>query len=200
MARYDGASFIDPEVLQKLKKKYGEPAYQRGLSANRMIERVQAESITVQLKEVNRFYNQFRYTTDIEMWNKKDYWATPFEFLGRSGGDCEDYVISKYFALRALGVSDDKLYLTYVKAVKQNAAHMVLSYFETPQSVPLVLDNYNPQILEADERTDLLPIYSFNANSLFLAKSAGLGKALPSDKVKNSRWDQLLLDFAGKKL
>jgi predicted transglutaminase-like cysteine proteinase len=199
-ARYDGAPFVDFNDLQQLNDKYGEPAYQRGLAVNRMIERVQAESITVQLNEVNHFYNQFGYVSDIELWKKEDYWATPLEFLGRGGGDCEDYVFSKYFVLRALGVGDEHLYITYVKALKQNVAHMVLSYFDTPESIPLILDNYNPRILKADKRIDLLPIYSFNANSLFLAKAAGLGKALPSDKIKNRRWDQLLLDYAEKKL
>ena len=43
------------------------------------------------------------------------------------------------------------------------------------------------------------PIYSFNADSLFLSNpSAGLGKALPTDKIKNSKWDKLLSDIKGK--
>ena len=46
-------------------------------------------------------------------------------------------MIAKYFTLRYLGIADDRLYLTYVKALKQNVAHMVLSYFETPQGIPL---------------------------------------------------------------
>ena len=31
--------------------------------------------------------------------------------------DCEDFAIAKYFSLRHLGVSSDKLRITYVKAV-----------------------------------------------------------------------------------
>jgi len=98
--------------------------------------------------------------------------------------------------LRALGVKDEQLYLTYVKATRENVAHMVLSYFETPQGIPLVLDNYELRIMSADKRTDLLPVYSFNAKSLFLTNaSAGLGRALPTDKVKNSKWEQLLTNI-----
>ena len=156
--------------------------------------------IRTQLREINRFYNQFEYREDHEHWGEADYWATPGEFLGTHRGDCEDFVIAKYFSLRKLGRPDDRLYLTYVKALNENVAHMVLSYFETPGSIPLILDNYNPQILSADKRLDLLPVYSFNAKSLFLTNtSAGLGKSLPANKIKNSKWQQLLQEVQQEK-
>lgn len=186
-------TFADDEMLNRLRKEYNEQARQRGMALNILLERLQNKDTRQQLTEVNDFFNQFRYREDIAQWGVEDYWATPEEFIGVYTGDCEDYVISKYFALRTLGIADEKLYLTYVKAVKENIAHMVLSYFETPQSIPLILDNYNPRILSADKRTDLLPVYSFNARSLFLTNSsAGLGKSLPSSKIKNSKWDKLL--------
>lgn len=180
-------------MLDQLKIHYSEQAYQRGLAANRLIRELADRDILTQLREVNRFYNQFEYREDHEHWGEQDYWATPGEFLGTHRGDCEDFVIAKYFSLRKLGIPDDRLYLTYVKALNHNVAHMVLSYFETPGSVPLILDNYNPLIMTADKRRDLLPVYSFNAKSLFLTNaSAGLGKSLPTNKIKNSKWEQLL--------
>ena len=194
------AQFVADEILARLNQKYGEPAYYRGVAVNRLIEEFKEADEATKLKEVNRFFNQFRYASDTKVWGVADYWATPFEFLGHSQGDCEDFVISKFFVLRALGVESDKLYLTYVKSLKHNAAHMVLSYFETPTSVPLVLDNYNPYILPASQRTDLVPVYSFNAESLFLAKSAGLGQSLPTDKIQNSQWETLLENYKRNKL
>ncbi len=114
-------------------------------------------------------------------------------FSAGKGGDCEDFVVGKYFTLRALGIEDKHLFLTYVKAIKQNVAHMVLTYHSEPGSIPLVLDNYNPVILPASARLDLVPVYSFNAESLFLSNpSAGLDQSLPTDKIKNSKWDALL--------
>ncbi len=187
-------------MLTRLQNNYSQQARRRGVALNNLLQELQGQSIENQLKEVNRFFNQFSYRRDIDVWGKEDYWATPEEFLGTQFGDCEDFVISKYFALRNLGVADSHLYLTYVKAIKQNAAHMVLSYFETPASIPLILDNYNPKILKGNERTDLLPVYSFNARSLFLTNaSAGLGKSLPTDKIKNSKWKKLLADIRKEK-
>jgi len=123
------------------------------------------------LRLVNDFMNQTPFLSDREHWGKEDYWATPIEFLSTNGGDCEDYSIAKYFTLRALGVPDDKLRITYVKElVIYNEAHMVLAYFPTPDSEPLVLDNINKTIQPASNRTDLLPVYSFNGSGLWLAK------------------------------
>lgn len=142
------------------------------------------------LQLVNDFMNQMRFISDREHWGKEDYWATPVEFLSTNGGDCEDYSIAKYFTLRALGVADEKLRITYVKELVQyNEAHMVLAYFPDPDSEPLVLDNINKRILPASARTDLLPVYSFNGSGLWLAKEqTGRGQSVGgSDRIGHWR-------------
>jgi len=193
-------TFVDEKMIQRLNQQYSIQARQRGVNLKALLHQLEGKEVNKQLVEVNRFFNQFKYKDDMSLWGQKDYWATPEEFLGVNSGDCEDYVIAKYFALRSLGVPDKHLYLTYVKALRQNVAHMVLSYFPTPQSIPLILDNYNPKILRADKRRDLLPIYSFNAQSLFLSNaSAGLGRSLPTDKIKNSKWKKLLANMKRSK-
>jgi predicted transglutaminase-like cysteine proteinase len=142
------------------------------------------------LRVVNDFMNETRFVSDREHWGKEDYWATPIEFLSTNGGDCEDYSIAKYFTLRALGVPDDKLRITYVKElVIYNEAHMVLAYFPTPESEPLVLDNINKTIQPASNRNDLLPVYSFNGSGLWLAKEqTGRGQSVGgSDRIGHWR-------------
>lgn len=193
-------SFVDEKMLERLSSKYDVSAKQRGIILNKLLGDLKNKKSDVKLREVNRFFNQFKYKIDMKLWGKKDYWSTPEEFIGKNGGDCEDFVIAKYFALREIGIPDKKLYLTYVRALKLNAAHMVLSYFETPNSMPLILDNYNPRILPANSRKDLLPVYSFNAESLFLSNSsAGLGRSLPTDKIKSSKWKTLLSNLKRSK-
>ena len=189
----NAVQFADEEMLQRLTRQYDPEAGRRGEALNALMAELTGQETKKKLIEVNRFFNQFSYRDDMKLWGREDYWATPEEFIGKNGGDCEDYVVAKYFVLRSLGVGDERLYLTYVKAVKENRAHMVLSYFETPKSTPLILDNYNPRILPADKRRDLLPVYSFNAKSLFLTNaSAGLGQSLPTDRIKNNKWQTLL--------
>ncbi len=142
------------------------------------------------LTRVNRFFNQLNFVDDISLWGHKDYWATPLEFLGANGGDCEDFSIAKYFSLLSLGIDESKMRITYVKALSLNQYHMVLAYYPTPQSVPLILDNINGKILTADKRKDLLPIYSFNGESLWLSKAKGQGK-LAGKSSRLSSWNKL---------
>jgi len=192
--------FITADMSSRLLSDYSQQAVNRGKALNQLIKKLKDKSVQTKLREVNRFFNQFIYVEDIDQWGKKDYWATPEEFIGTQRGDCEDFVVAKYFVLRKLGIADKKLYLTYVKHIKKNVAHMVLSYFKKPSSNPQILDNYNPKILRGSERTDLLPVYSFNASKLFLTNSsAGLGKSLPTDKIKNSKWEKLLADIRNDK-
>ena len=90
-----------------------------------------------------------------------------------------------------MGVDEDKLNLTYVKALKLNQAHMVLTYFATPEAEPLVLDNLNPDILPASTRNDLMPVFSFNGRGLWLAKERSRGTMVgSSDGYK--QWMDLL--------
>ena len=143
------------------------------------------------LKVVNLFFNkQVRYVEDIDLWREVDYWETPIEALWKGAGDCEDYAIAKYFSLRHLGVSSDKLRITYVKALRQNRAHMVLTYYATPDAMPLVLDSLIDPIQPASQRTDLLPVYSFNAEGLYLPGAKGNKKV--GDTKRLSRWQDVL--------
>ncbi|VVP99903.1 hypothetical protein PS918_04071 [Pseudomonas fluorescens] len=144
-----------------------------------------------QLNRVNRFFNQrMRYVEDIDLWHQDDYWETPIEALWKGAGDCEDYAIAKYFSLRHLGVASDKLRITYVKALRLNRAHMVLTYYASPDAMPLVLDSLIDPIQPASQRTDLLPVYAFNAEGLWLPGAKGNQKV--GDTKRLSRWQDLL--------
>lgn len=168
---------------------YGERAGKRVATWRREMARYHALSEREQLTEVNRFFNQLYFVNDDVLWGKNDYWATPLEFLGSNAGDCEDFTIAKYFSLLELGVSDKKLRLVYVKAIELNQFHMVLAYYQTPSAQPLILDNINPQIKPASQRRDLLPIYSFNGQHLWLMKSKN--GELAGNSSRLSLWNDL---------
>lgn len=125
-----------------------------------------------QLERVNHFINRsVSFVSDQQAWGADDYWATPAQTLRLGQGDCEDFAIAKYFSLVRMGVPSEKLRLTFVKALNQNQAHMVLAYYPSASEQPLILDNLDPRIRPASERGDLLPVYSFNNRGVFLAKS-----------------------------
>jgi hypothetical protein len=67
---------------------------------------------------------------------------------------------------------------------------MVVSYYETPSSVPLILDNIDSRIKPASQRTDLVPIYSFNGKQLWLNKEKGQGE-LAGSSARLKQWTNL---------
>ena len=112
--------------------------------------------------------------------------------FSKGAGDCEDYSIAKYLSLRALNIPADKLRLVYVKAriggAQSNVtqAHMVVAYYPAPDAEPLILDNLLTTILPASERPDLIPVFSFNASSVWV------GNTVRSGAERLTRWQDLL--------
>lgn len=158
-----------------------------------MLATAAPEAESRKLRQVNDFWNTaVRGGEDSNIWGQTDYWATPLETLGKRWGDCEDFVIGKYFSLVHLGVPADKLRLVYVRArlggmgSNQSIAHMVLGYYETPNSDPLVLDNLVGSVVPASQRRDLTPVFSFNAQGIYVAGAA------PASVERISRWRGLL--------
>lgn len=140
------------------------------------------------LKIINNFYNnQVRYGSDINIWEKVDYWATPFESLNQGGGDCEDYAIGKYFSLKKMGVKVSKLRLVYVRYYDgyDSIAHMVLTYTKE-NGIILILDNLDKEIKESKDRKDLTPIFSFNDDGLY--EQVGIQKI----NTNLNKWNDLL--------
>lgn len=185
---------ISEAIILKAQKKYGKYVRNRYEALNSKLRELQNSSDEAKLEEVNNFFNKVSFIDDMKIWNQKDYWATPLEFLGKDKGDCEDFVIAKYFYLRNLGIDSKKLYFSYVKSTRFKETHMVLSYFETPDSIPLILDNINFKIFPANQRKDLTPIYNFNGESLYHTNKQGQN----AQKVYKI-WDKAIQERAHKK-
>lgn len=167
----------------------------RGWAA--ILETPHGTPVRARLEATNDFFNTLAFVSDTVHWGRADYWATPLEFLRTAAGDCEDFAIAKYFTLIALGVPESRLKLTYVKALRLNQAHMVLTYYASPKAEPLVLDNLEAVILPASQRRDLKPVYSFNGTGLWLATQRGGADEALGKPTRLSRWQDLLARLAG---
>ena len=180
-----------PQVYARIDSIYGTEASEDVAKWRQLVAELQSEDLDEKLYEINRFFNRFDFVDDLVHWQQKDYWATPIEFISTGAGDCEDYTIAKYFSLIELGVPEQQLRLMYVTALELRQPHMVLAYYETPTSIPLVLDNINRRILPANKRRDLSPIYSFNGNGLWAAKAMGTGRKLRGSGPMKM-WDDMV--------
>lgn len=122
-------------------------------------------SLKVMAENVNAFVNKTRYVTDSRNWGQSDYWATPVEFLQR-GGDCEDYAVAKYVALRSLGVPEDRMRIAVVQDTQKNIPHAVLVVYA--ESGVYVLDNQSENMLSGESGNRYRPIYSINRQAWWL--------------------------------
>lgn len=123
------------------------------------------------LQEIFDSTKDARYIADTYNYNKFwkkpdeffDYWAAPYEFKQKGGGDCEDYVISWYYEARFQGFSPDKLniWVGYIPG-KNNLQHAVLAIeFE---GVEYIFDNYKNDIIPAKDymQKEFKLMYRFN--------------------------------------
>jgi predicted transglutaminase-like cysteine proteinase len=98
----------------------------------------------VRLNFVNqRVNNAIRYTSDMTQWGTPDEWSAPLA-AGKGSfetgmGDCEDYAIAKYVALRTAGFPADRLRVLLVRDNIAQLDHAVLAANEDDHWY--VLDN-----------------------------------------------------------
>ena len=141
-----------------------------------------------QLQAVNRFLNDWRYKPDDQNYGQRDYWATPLEFLRRSG-DCEDYAIAKYVTLRQLGFAPEQLRLVVVQDVVRDLAHAVLAVYLDEQVY--ILDNLTKAVLPQERIGQYVPYYSINEDNPLgpraAGRGAGVGAAAADDAERRGR-------------
>jgi predicted transglutaminase-like cysteine proteinase len=183
---------LTEKVIASAEAKYGRDARRRLAAWTSMVAGSKNKTEAEKLKLANNLFNRVLNVPDMDNWGRAQYWATPVEMLASNGATAEDYAIGKYFTLLALGVSMSNLHITYVKAANlpaPNQAHMVLTYYSSPESMPLVLDNLDPEIKPGSEREDLTPVYSFNGNGLWLARERSAGRSTASGNA--NLWNEM---------
>ena len=125
----------------------------------RLREKIKDAPVMEQMKAVNTFFNKWPYKTDIVLWRVEDYWATVREFV-RKSGDCEDYAIAKYYALRSLGIPASQLRIVAVIEKIRGIGHAILVVFVNDNAY--VLDNLSSMVLVHSRLTNYEPKFSVN--------------------------------------
>ncbi len=121
------------------------------------------------LRMVNGFFNHWLFQSDMAAWGVPDYWTTPAEFVRNRGGDCEDYAIAKYFALRYLGFPAERLRVTLIRQVNGKGVpypqmHAVLAV-KTSKTWFILDNNARPKLSISpypQYRGRFIPLYSLN--------------------------------------
>ena len=92
------------------------------------------------------------------------------DFSSRGSGDCKAYTLSKDFALRALGMDDDRLRIVLVHLPKRGVDHAVLAV-ATTKGV-MILDSILHLVLPQEKfRSEYLPLFMLNASGRWTFRS-----------------------------
>jgi predicted transglutaminase-like cysteine proteinase len=152
-------------VLDKMKawKGYFNDSQTSGHPSRKAWETLKAQvgdkSEMDRLRAVTKFFNKWPYRLDKTNWGVSEYWATPWEFLKKSG-DCEDYSIAKFYALEELGFTGDQLRIVAVRDAIRGIGHAVLAVYASDDIY--ILDNQTNMVLSHSRYRHYVPQYSVN--------------------------------------
>jgi len=122
--------------------------------------------LRAKLQLVNERVNgAIRYTEDWEQWHQSDVWSAPIDVLHKGSfetgmGDCEDYAIAKYVALREAGVPEHNLRVLLVRDQAVHLDHAVLAALDGGHWV--ILDNRWSRLSDDSELRQFVPLFALN--------------------------------------
>jgi len=126
------------------------------------------------LDAVNDFVNRVAYRRDDDNYGLPDYWASPAEFFEK-GGDCEDYVIAKYFILKHFGIAPSNMRMVVV--IDNDIVHAILVVSINADEV--ILDNRFSLSDSLASMARYRVIYSFDENFAWVHPNGVLRLNLP---------------------
>ncbi len=132
-----------------------------------LIDRSSALSVRERLTAVNREINALvKYSSDREIYQENDYWATLEETVELGWGDCEDIAIVKMWALHAVGVELEKMRLIVLRDTRLNINHAVLSV--EIEGISFILDNMTSTVERAEKLDHYRPLYALSASGTWI--------------------------------
>ena len=152
----------------------------------------------VRLNFVNqRVNNAIRYTSDMTQWGTPDEWSAPLA-AGKGSfdtglGDCEDYAIAKYVALRAAGIPAKHLRVLLVRDNIARLDHAVLAANDDGHWY--VLDNRWTAAVEDSDVRRFTPLFALDDQGVKLLAVPYASRIEPriepmSEAVKGGKGDQ----------
>ena len=130
-----------------------------------MIEQAQKHEGRARLEYINRAVNSaIHYVSDIAQHGVPDLWTAPLATLAAGRGDCEDYALAKYVALREAGTPAENLRFVLVRDNAVRMDHAVLAARHDGRW--LILDNRRAALLEQGDTRAFTPLFALDHNGV----------------------------------
>jgi predicted transglutaminase-like cysteine proteinase len=126
---------------------------------SRLVAQIAPLPLRDKVIRVNAVLNSVPYVRTTRNWGRPMYWEAPLEFLSY-GGQCQDYAIAKYIALRQAGVPAELMRLVVLRATSLGEDHAVLVVNVDGEA--LMLDNMRTGIIPTSDEASYRPYYSIN--------------------------------------
>src|SRR5207237_1042929 len=124
---------------------------------------------------INRAVNlSIRPASDWAQYGVEDFWSAPLATLSAGAGDCEDYAIVKYIALREAGVTPDDLRLVIVRFEQRETVHAVVAVRLNEEW--LILDNRTLIMVNAMSLPQYQPVFILDHHGTREFASAALNR------------------------
>lgn len=158
----EAREYVSKSEIKKLQKKYGNRAGERFSNWNKLMKKHSRSSKLLQARSIDSYFNLYRYKGDYKVNSegkryKSDYFRSFDDFVGKFGGDCDDYAIVKYFSLLKLGVPESKLELWIGGYRSKKINHAVLAYYIDGRRDPLILDSNTRYPVRLSKRRNFIP-------------------------------------------
>jgi predicted transglutaminase-like cysteine proteinase len=126
-----------------------------------IVDNARAREGRARLGEINRAINlAIRPMSDLAQYGEIDVWSSPLVTFANGAGDCEDYAIAKFVALRQAGVSPDDLRIVIMRETIRGEDHAVAAV--RLDGHWLTLDNRRMAMVEDAYVRNYRPLFVIN--------------------------------------
>jgi len=117
------------------------------------------------LGEINRAINlSIRASSDLATYGEMDVWSSPLATFAHGAGDCEDYAIAKFVALRQAGVRPEDLRIIIMRDIFHGEDHAVTA--ARLDGHWLMLDNRRMAMVEDAAIRNYRPLFAIDETGL----------------------------------
>ncbi|MGJ4926745.1 transglutaminase-like cysteine peptidase [Bradyrhizobium sp. HKCCYLS2038] len=130
-----------------------------------IVDQGRARDGRARLGEINRAINlAIRATSDSAEYGEMDVWSSPLQTFEHRAGDCEDYAIAKFVALRLAGVAADDLRIVILRDAIRGEDHAVTA--ARLDGRWLMLDNQRMALVQDSDARQIRPLFVFDEVSI----------------------------------
>jgi predicted transglutaminase-like cysteine proteinase len=138
-----------------------------------IVDDARAREGRARLGEINRAINlAIRPVSDQAQYGEIDVWSSPLVTFTHGAGDCEDYAIAKFVALRQAGIAPDDLRIVIMRDTVRGEDHAVAA--ARLDGHWLTLDNRRMAMVEDADIRNYRPLFAIDQNGVMRYSDAPL--------------------------